>query len=1219
MRSLIAGLEGSRFLGKLNVRHTATWVAGLGAMILLAVISRPANAQTFTTLLSFNGTNGKNATGSLTLIGTALYGTTSEGGANGLGNIFSINTDGSGFQNLFSFSGTNGQWPQGSLTLSGTTLYGTTNGGGANSDGTVFSVGTNGSGFQSLVSFNETNGTSPNGSLMLSGTTIYGVTQSGGTNGCNCGTVFSISTTGGSLQNLASFSATNGENPIGSLTLSGTALYGMTSYGGASYYGGDYGTVFSVPVSGGIPTALLSFTGTNGANPYGSLTLSGTTLYGMTSGNYGNGKGNIFSIGTNGTGFQNLFSFSSSSGYFPCGGLTLSGTTLYGMTEEGGAYGYGTIFSIPVSGGTLTTLASFNGFNGANPYGNLTLSGSILYGTTTGGLSGLGTVFALNITPAIVGLSNVSNATIISGGTAMLGTTVSNSISAGYNLNYTMTAAVQSGSATLGSITSGTGSLAPSTSHSCTVSVTSTNLGTNTISFTASDPNASNSAQTTTGTLTVLGHAAPSLSVATGNSQTVIVGATGITAGLNLSNGTSGQSGLASLDVDSLGSGVSGSTGYKLVSSGSAQSYTASLSTGTLGTQVETFSLNVGDDHTSTGVTLTVLGHAAPSLSVATGNSQTVIVGATGITAGLNLSNGTSGQSGLASLDVDSLGSGVSGSTGYKLVSSGSAQSYTASLSTGTLGTQVETFSLNVGDDHTLSGASSAANTSTGVTLTVLGHAAPSLSVATGNSQTVIVGATGITAGLNLSNGTSGQSGLASLDVDSLGSGVSGSTGYKLVSSGSAQSYTASLSTGTLGTQVETFSLNVGDDHTLSGASSAANTSTGVTLTVFDHSNASLSSTANQTIETINFGNLLKGATSPIQSFTLYNRAANASAADTANLKETGFTATGDAALTTTLSPFGGLSAGGYVTYYAALDTSNYTTTGTKTVVMSASQLVDDSSMPGAGSNNNGAVTVTLQGNVGNATADKSNSPSAFGPALTAPVAQGASYANLESTVKTTTGSGGQPMVGSTATILAGTASASTNVSMAWRTATTSEGLVSDVLGVEGIEIVDGETKDGSVHTDTFVLQMSYNPQAVTAKTGLTELAAAQAGRIQMDYLDLGPNGIAGAADNQWENAVLGNFGSNNDTFVGVGAWNGEMTLGDWGVNTANHTVWAVLDHNSEFAVVPEPGTFALLGVGAIGLFGWAWRRRSPHRTPRHRHRPASPPHPWPMSLRPAD
>jgi hypothetical protein len=68
-----------------------------------------------------------------------------------------------------------------------------------------------------------------------------------------------------------------------------------------------------------------------------------------------------------------------------------------------------------------------------------------------------------------------------------------------------------------------------------------------------------------------------------------------------------------------------------------------------------------------------------------------------------------------------------------------------------------------------------------------------------------------------------------------------------------------------------------------------------------------LSSTATQTSQTINFGNVLRGATIPSQNFTIYNLAANTSAAYTTNLKlTTGFTTTGDGALTTNLAPFNG-------------------------------------------------------------------------------------------------------------------------------------------------------------------------------------------------------------------------------------------------------------------------------------------------------------------------
>ena len=88
---------------------------------------------------------------------------------------------------------------------------------------------------------------------------------------------------------------------------------------------------------------------------------------------------------------------------------------------------------------------------------------------------------------------------------------------------------------------------------------------------------------------------------------------------------------------------------------------------------------------------------------------------------------------------------------------------------------------------------------------------------------------------------------------------------------------------------------------------------------------------------------------------------------------------------------------------------------------MSASQLADDSTASGAGNNNNNGMTITLDGNVGNATADKSNSQFSFGVhALTAAVTHNASYANLESKATATTGNGGYDLVGSTATILAG-------------------------------------------------------------------------------------------------------------------------------------------------------------------------------------------------------
>src|ERR1700722_9512305 len=118
----------------------------------------------FKDLVYFNGINGGNPTGSLTLVGNTLFGmTAADGGTNGYGTIFAMDTNGGGFKDLFIFNGTNGQAPYGSLINSGNKLYGMVSGGGKNSVGCIFSINFNGGGFKDLLDFNDTNGESPMG------------------------------------------------------------------------------------------------------------------------------------------------------------------------------------------------------------------------------------------------------------------------------------------------------------------------------------------------------------------------------------------------------------------------------------------------------------------------------------------------------------------------------------------------------------------------------------------------------------------------------------------------------------------------------------------------------------------------------------------------------------------------------------------------------------------------------------------------------------------------------------------------------------------------------------------------------------------------------------------------------------------------------------------------------------------------------------------------
>ncbi len=189
----------------------------------------------------------------------------------------------------------------------------------------------------------------------------------------------------------------DGAVPFASLTLSGSTLYG-TTYGGDPYYLDDLGTIFKINTDGTGYQVLHNFTGgTDGVEPVGSLTLSGATLYGTTCG--GTGNSTVFKINTDGSGYHILHSFTGGTdGYDPNASLTVSVSTLYGKTETDRTTGNGTVFKINTDGSGYQILYNFTGgTDGYDPNASLTLSGSTLYGTTTyGGNAGCGTVFRIN-------------------------------------------------------------------------------------------------------------------------------------------------------------------------------------------------------------------------------------------------------------------------------------------------------------------------------------------------------------------------------------------------------------------------------------------------------------------------------------------------------------------------------------------------------------------------------------------------------------------------------------------------------------------------------------------------------------------------------------------------------------------------------------------------------------------------------------------------------
>jgi uncharacterized repeat protein (TIGR03803 family) len=381
------------------------------------VYSLPDTGGPLTILHHFSqvGTDGGNAPGALVAVGSTLFGMTYSGGSTSSGTIFSIGTDGSGFNSLYSFTGVgaDGANPAGNLILSsdGSTLYGMTSAGGTDGVGTIFSYPVAGGTPTILYSFTGGvgDGSYPNGSLTFSAdeSLLYGLTSSGGPSGG--GFAFSLPVAGGSPSTLYAFTGvgSDGSSPTNSLLLSGTSLYGTTS--GLGTY--NHGTVFSVPTAGGSSTTLAAFNGNGaeGSGPDGDLIASGNMLYGTTRSGGLNNLGTVFSIPIGGGPTTTLYSFTggASDGDSPSASLTVSadGTALYGTTAGGGPVGVGTIFSVPVSGGPSTILHGFTGAgsDGGKPYGTLTLSpdGMMLYGTANiGGASGDGIIFSLPTTGA---------------------------------------------------------------------------------------------------------------------------------------------------------------------------------------------------------------------------------------------------------------------------------------------------------------------------------------------------------------------------------------------------------------------------------------------------------------------------------------------------------------------------------------------------------------------------------------------------------------------------------------------------------------------------------------------------------------------------------------------------------------------------------------------------------------------------------------------------
>lgn len=377
-------------------RHMRFPSALLTAFAAIVLIAHNAFAAQFSTLHSFTDPVLGHPDSPLTPFGPDIFGTTL-GSQAGFGSVFAIRSDGTGFRTLHSFDfsnfSSNGGTPIGGLVIGGSTIYGTTIHGGAGNRGTVFALNTDGSDYRVLHDFLGTNfgdGNTP-GRLTLAGSTLYGTSGTGGPD--SGGTIFRLNTDGTGYQLLHAFNSFDGSPklPNSALTIVGSRLYG-TTYGETT---GSSSSLFSLNLDGSDFRILHTFD----ANTVPlSLVAIGSTLFGATELGGASNVGTLFSIDSDGTNLRILHSFSGSptDGSFP-GSLTVIGTSLFGVTRLGGTNGSGTLFSVDSDGSNFQTLYSFTGMPNESRAELAPLGSSLVGITQFNGTDDLGTLFTYGL------------------------------------------------------------------------------------------------------------------------------------------------------------------------------------------------------------------------------------------------------------------------------------------------------------------------------------------------------------------------------------------------------------------------------------------------------------------------------------------------------------------------------------------------------------------------------------------------------------------------------------------------------------------------------------------------------------------------------------------------------------------------------------------------------------------------------------------------------
>jgi uncharacterized repeat protein (TIGR03803 family) len=369
----------------MNLPKTGRSLSALASMLIFPML---AQAGTFKTIYTFAGGNDAAAPQSALIYNNgALYGTTSRGGPNDAGTVYTYNLA----TNVESvLTTTMGLLPYTPVTLVGDKLYGTTSAA-DNGSGNIFDYNLKTGVTTDLHAFPQSRDLAYPGGLVKLGGNLYGTTTNSGN--FDYGSIFQYNLKTGVFTTLYAFTGgADGKGPSQLVAKNGI-LYGVTARGGAN---GD-GAIFTYNPTTSTEKTVYSFSGAADGNSPSGLTFHQGLIFGTALFGGANNQGTIFKMDPATNTVSVVYNLiGGSEGCLPAGSPAIIGGMLYSIAAScGSTANQGTLFSVKLSNAKEKTLHIFtNGADGVSPGAGLLLNQGIIYGTASyGGANNAGTIF----------------------------------------------------------------------------------------------------------------------------------------------------------------------------------------------------------------------------------------------------------------------------------------------------------------------------------------------------------------------------------------------------------------------------------------------------------------------------------------------------------------------------------------------------------------------------------------------------------------------------------------------------------------------------------------------------------------------------------------------------------------------------------------------------------------------------------------------------------